>query len=95
MGKGNTCIVEGSWLEGLNFDGKSYWKFNDHQAYRVLPKDLKRSLPSDCRNRMDLSELANGDMDSAGRWKHELEELQRKDRKLRKELGPSSHSNKH
>eukprot|EP00475_Leptophrys_vorax_P028174 TRINITY_DN4065_c0_g1_i1.p1 TRINITY_DN4065_c0_g1~~TRINITY_DN4065_c0_g1_i1.p1 ORF type:complete len:943 (-),score=238.86 TRINITY_DN4065_c0_g1_i1:62-2890(-) len=83
------CNVEGSWLEGLSFGGKQYWRFNESKAYRVLSRRLEDSLPSDARNRMDLTELAAGNLDSANSWKHKLEELQRKDRKLRKDLGPN------
>jgi hypothetical protein len=85
------CAVQGSWLDALSFGGKEYWRFNEESAYRVIPKDIQKSLPSDSRNRMDLIELKRGDLESASKWKQELEELQRKDRKLRKDFGKKKH----
>ena len=40
-----------------------------------------------CRHREDLSHLKAGDTKEAQHWKLELEQLQRKDRKLRAEEG--------
>jgi hypothetical protein len=44
---------------------------------------MKYTLPSDSTIREDLALLKNGDEDAAGKAKVKLEELQRKDRKLR------------
>jgi hypothetical protein len=87
--KTQRCTVQGSWLEGLSFDGKQYWRFNETKAYKIIPTPLDQALASDARNRMDLIELAAGNMESADVWKKKMEDLQRKDRKLRKDLGPN------
>ncbi|TMW56818.1 hypothetical protein Poli38472_006828 [Pythium oligandrum] len=75
--------VNGSWLDGLNFDGKAYWTFGREQSGYVVPLPADKVLESDSRNREDLRYLAANDLDLAQEWKVKLEVLQRSDRKLR------------
>jgi hypothetical protein len=72
---------EGSILESLDWDGKEYWNFEEFAAFRGIP--IENPLPSDYRFREDLIWLEYGEMDQAQKWKTELEEVQRRDRKLR------------
>lgn len=72
---------EGSILESLEWEGKEYWSFEDFLAFRGIP--IENPLPSDYRFREDLIWLEYGDMDQAQKWKTELEEVQRRDRKNR------------
>ena len=55
------------------------------------PVPLENPLMSDCRHRQDLIFLKQGDQVKAQDWKHQLEEVQRRDRKLRKEGGGYEH----
>jgi len=48
-------------------------------------------LPSDSTLREDLKLLKSGNEDAASDAKVKLEEIQRRDRKLRSEMGGSSH----
>ena len=75
------ATIEGEWTRYLKIDGKEYWK----QENLNLP-DLEKmefTLPSDSTYREDLILLKNGMEDYAQQAKTELEEIQRKDRKLR------------
>jgi len=83
------CKVEGSWLDNLKFDDKVYWTNREFQPFFPQPTE-ENVLPSDSRYRPDLVALRKGDLDLAQKAKAELEVLQRKDRKLRKEMAPSS-----
>ena len=55
------------------------------------PLPVDKPLLSDCRHRQDLIFLKQGDQVKAQEWKHSLEEIQRRDRKLRKEGGGYEH----
>jgi len=82
--------LEGSWLGSIEFDGKRYWSIDEmSEPQRIFPKKAVESvtLPSDARYREDLIHLASGDIEAATKWKHELEERQRYDAKLRKTKG--------
>jgi hypothetical protein len=82
--------VEGSWLDELKFDDVFYWKNRQYQPFFPVQVD-EEALPSDSRYRIDLIALRSGDLQAAQKSKTELENLQRKDRKLRKELCPPEH----
>lgn len=76
----------GSWLSHLEFDGKLFWKLDYPYEKWVTPKELGLDdilLPSDSSNRLDLQALKIKDYDTAEKQKHEMEEVQRKDKKLR------------
>ena len=73
--------IEGSWIEGLSFDGVRMWDSNVHRP--VFHKFMANPLPSDWRYREDLVWLAKGNSEIAQKWKYKIEERQREDRKLR------------
>jgi len=92
------CEVDGSWLDGLAFDGKLYWTMGQWAPF--FPTAVEYNvLPSDSRFRADLVALkralannsAKADMEVAQRKKEELEILQRKDRHLRKVHTPAKY----
>lgn len=73
---------EGSWLTHIEFNKQKFFDFSqDSNAHQ--PNAVEQALPSDSRNRDDLIALQNGDYDDASEKKRLLEEIQRKDRKLR------------
>lgn len=49
----------------------------------MFPKPVDNPLPSDSRYRADLIHLAKGDLEGAAKWKHILEEKQRREKRLR------------
>ena len=73
--------IYGTYLGFIEFDGIRYWDARDVKPY-VLHKPAK-ALPSDCRYRHDLQQLAQGNIEAAQQRKEEMEEAQRKDAKLR------------
>ncbi|GAB5357504.1 hypothetical protein AAMO2058_000380300 [Amorphochlora amoebiformis] len=78
--------IEGCWLSKLKFDQKVYWKIRQYLPF--VPEEMKESLTSQCTKRADLVALLKGDIDLSQSEKKRLEEKQRADRKLRKEMGP-------
>ena len=75
--------IEGRWTSHIEFDGDEYWNVHD---YKLLGKyDDGFILPSDGRYREDLKFFIKDDEENSQKEKEKLEELQRKDRKLRKE----------
>jgi hypothetical protein len=75
--------IEGRWTSHCEFDGDEYWNVDD---YKLLGKyDDGFILPSDGRYREDLQYFIKDDEENSQKAKEKLEELQRKDRKLRKE----------
>eukprot|EP00698_Gefionella_okellyi_P001183 TRINITY_DN1109_c0_g1_i2.p1 TRINITY_DN1109_c0_g1~~TRINITY_DN1109_c0_g1_i2.p1 ORF type:complete len:266 (+),score=49.05 TRINITY_DN1109_c0_g1_i2:414-1211(+) len=94
MGSGKTqkkeviSRAEGTWLGGLDFDGKRYWDIRQHgdsQKKEPTPVPDSEVLKSDSRFRTDLIALAKGDLREASEQKHVLEEIQREEARLRKE----------
>jgi hypothetical protein len=80
-GEQKICDIEGSWLEGLSFNGIKEWDSTVHLP--VFHTFSANPLPSDWRYREDLVWLAKGNAEIAQRWKHKIEGRQRNDRKLR------------
>jgi hypothetical protein len=72
--------ITGSWLSYLDFDNTQYWDIATAGAL-ATPDDSV--LPSDSRYRLDLKALIASQTESAQNLKHELEELQRNDARLR------------
>ncbi len=72
---------EGQWLENLVMDGEYYWQLGRENASKVI--SAPDHLESDSVNRKDLQVLARGDEAEAQKCKDEIEEVQRRDRKLR------------
>ena len=73
--------IEGELTQYLNFDDISYWNYD----LNTFPSLYRQNyiLKSDSFFREDLFFLIKNNEDLAGRYKHVLEERQRKDRKLR------------
>jgi len=75
--------IEGSWLESISFNDTIYWAYANPWPYKVHSFD--NPLPSDCNFRLDLLYLKAGDEIKAQESKTMLEEIQRKDRKMREQ----------
>ena len=79
--------VEGTYMGHCDFDQERYFdvRYMNILEQVDLPLDSKEPLclSSDSRNRPDLSELSNGNLDVAQNNKGLLEVDQRRDRKLR------------
>lgn len=83
----------GSWLEYVQFDGKVLWTVEDDRPSWLMvndkegvPEKLQEYLlPSDSQLRADMGPLKSKDFEDAEIQKYALEELQRKDKRLRQE----------
>lgn len=76
------CNVEGEWNSHCNLDGKTCWTSGEIKPGKAFkPKYL---LPSDCLFREDILFYRAGKNELAQFAKMNLEDLQRKDEKLRK-----------
>lgn len=82
------CSVDGSWFEEIRIDKKPVWNFGSKKPFKLF--DTTKPLPSDSRFRKDLIIWKTKDQKLAQKAKEELEELQRKDAKIREALGPKS-----
>ena len=80
--------IDGSWLTHINIDGKKVFNYATEKASIPIPID--NPLPSDCRYRRDLNFLKDKDLDNAQLSKVEMEEIQRRDAKLRKHAKAST-----
>eukprot|EP00743_Colponemidia_sp_Colp-15_P005241 GILK01005639.1.p1 GENE.GILK01005639.1~~GILK01005639.1.p1 ORF type:complete len:969 (+),score=214.37 GILK01005639.1:81-2987(+) len=77
------CRIEGSWLDNIDIDGVRYWSAGPLKN-RVKP--VAQPLPSDSRFRDDLIALSQGNLVLSQKMKEQMENIQRHDRKLRKEF---------
>lgn len=75
--------VEGEFTNMVRFDGKSYWVY-DYDGFPKI-KRMKNILDSDSMYRDDLVWIKKGDENLSQRFKVKLEEIQRKDKKLRED----------
>lgn len=75
--------IEGNWIDYVMIDGDNYWEIG--QATKTPLAPIENPLPSDSRYREDLLALINSTEDEAQKEKERLEEIQRRDRKLREE----------
>ncbi len=49
------CEIKGSWLNSIEFDGKTYWRLMGDKNSKPAPqRATKNPLPSDWRFREDL-----------------------------------------
>jgi hypothetical protein len=76
--------IDGSWLDGIRFDGVEFWRRCVHRPFFLQHLPDEDVLPSDSRFREDLQHLKRGDLEGAQKWKAALEVQQRDDKKLRK-----------
>ncbi len=72
---------KGNWTSNYYFDDELIWDYEDYKHFDLLR--MAYTLPSDSTCREDLVLLRNGDEEKAGEAKIKLEEIQRRDRKLR------------
>ncbi len=79
--KHTICPIEGEFTQNIKFEGNHYWQF-DADAYPLIRR-MAFTLPSDSSFREDIIWLKKGDEDLAQRYKVKLEEIQRKEKKLR------------
>lgn len=76
----------GSWLSHIEFDGKLFWKLDEPYEKWRLPNEIGDSeylLESDSSRRGDMKYLIEKNFEMAEKTKHEMEEVQRKDKKAR------------
>lgn len=73
--------ISGEWTKNCLFDDDVYWDYNETKHFDL--KRTKFTLPSDSTLRMDSLLLKKGREEDAAKAKADMEELQRKDRKLR------------
>lgn len=74
--------IEGNWTESMRIDDVEVWNYDRYRPLKL--HYINNPLPSDGRFRPDLIALLNHDLPKAQEKKDELEEIQRNDRKLRK-----------
>ena len=72
---------EGHWLEYVLIDGEIYWQLGNELPAKLISRP--DHLESDSCCRPDLQALMTGDEKTAQIKKDELEDIQRRDRKLR------------
>ena len=73
--------IQGSFISGLEFDGKEYWNPKNYKFMNY--KRVRNPLPSDTRFREDLLWLVHGDLKKAAEWKTLLDRQVHSDVKLR------------
>lgn len=79
--KKTICEITGSVFESLKFGNDEYWHILKCVPYRIVESSCP--LPSDATYRGDSLYLLQGELDKAQAAKDEMEEIQRRDRKLR------------
>jgi len=75
--------ISGTCLGWIEIDGQRYFDYRHSLPFQMEPEHSP--LWSDFRYRPDFLYLKNGHLDNAQKHKEELEQVQRKDGKLRKE----------
>jgi hypothetical protein len=81
--------MKGEWSKFIYADNELLWDYSQFAHYEL--KYTKFTLPSDSTLREDLKLLKTGNEEAASEAKLNLEEIQRRDRKLRAQTGGSSH----
>lgn len=69
----------------MKIDDEIVWQYSKFKPLQL--RFVNNPLPSDCRFRTDLIALLNNDLAKAQEQKDELENIQRNDKKLRKNAG--------
>ena len=77
--------IEGYWTMFLDIDKKRYWSFDEYRPYPLA--NVSDPLPSDSSLRPDLKCMIEENMEEAQVQKDILENIQRRDRKLRGDSG--------
>jgi hypothetical protein len=73
--------ISGEWSKNVYIDDELFWNYDDYKHYPL--ERMTFTLPSDSTFRDDSVLLKRGLIDEAENAKVKMEELQRKDRKLR------------
>jgi hypothetical protein len=81
--EGELSKIEGYWTLHLDIDNKRYWSFDEFRPYLVA--HANNPLPSDSRFRLDLKAWIEDNQEEAQAQKDILENLQRRDNKIRHE----------
>jgi hypothetical protein len=81
--KAEICSGSGSWLSHLELEGELLWKVTDSIEDAWIPVEDKK-LDSDSTHRQDCKYIKLKSYDQAQKEKDQLEDLQRRDAKLRK-----------
>ena len=81
--KNAECIqsITGEWTGWLKFDKLFYWEKGEYPLSNM--HEMRFTLPSDSKYRIDLIEYIKNNAVLAQEGKDKLEDIQRKDRKLR------------
>ena len=79
--EGEIGKIEGYWTLYIDIDNKRYWSFDEYRPYIVA--DAPNPLPSDSRFRPDLKAWIEDNQEEAQTQKDIVENLQRRDNKLR------------
>lgn len=77
--------ITGDWSVNCLCDGDEYWAYENKQFKPYPLKRMSYTLQSDSSIREDCLYLKEGDLEKAAKAKVEMEEIQRRDRKLRAE----------
>jgi hypothetical protein len=75
--------LEGNWTETFSIDDEKVWEYSKSKPLKL--GYINNPLPSDGRFRTDLIALLNHDFSRAQDEKDKIENIQRNDRKLRKQ----------
>ena len=75
--------IKGEWTDHCSFDDEVYWNVNDNKLFTI--NEVGYKCPSDGRYRKDLIELIKGNEEQSQIEKEAMENIQRRDRKLRAE----------
>lgn len=78
------CRIEGYWTLFLDIDTQRYWSFDEYRPY--LLASAPGLIPSDSSFRPDLRSLIDNNVDEAQVQKDILENIQRRDKKLRNDF---------
>jgi len=82
--------IEGYWTLYLDIDGVRYWSFNDYRPFILTP--APSILPSDSSHRLDIKAMIKENVEEAQIQKDILENIQRRDRKLRADYSKNAKS---
>ena len=77
--------VEGYWTMFLDIDKQRFWSFDEYRPYPLA--SIEDPLPSDSSLRPDLKCMVENNLEEAQVQKDILENIQRRDRKLREDMG--------
>lgn len=86
------CKISGFWTQELCFDEKKYWEKDKYKPLDMYEMEYK--LPSDSTFRSDMKAWIEHKDEEAQNEKERLEEIQRKDTKMRNEWDLKRNPNK-